>query len=224
MTPLADLRDEAKRLLAAAGERGLTVRATGGVAVGLLCPSAAREYKDLDLACLSTQRQEVDALFVDHGYVADAEFNLLQGHQRLLHHDPVHNRRLDTFVDRFEMCHALDLRDRLELEELTLTPADLLLTKLQVVETGERDLVDMVALLHDAEIDDERVAQVCADDWGWWRTATQTLEKLERFAPDTAPRVAQLRARIEAEPKSLRWRARAKVGDRMRWYEEPEED
>jgi hypothetical protein len=36
------------------------------------------------------------------------------------------------------MCHALDLRDRLALDELTLTPADLLLTKLQVVETNER--------------------------------------------------------------------------------------
>ena len=224
MTPLADLRAEAKRLLAASAERGLTVRATGGVAVGLLCPSAAREYKDLDVACLSTQRQEVDALFVDHGYIADAEFNLLQGHQRLLHHDPVHHRRLDTFVDRFEMCHALDLRDRLDLDELTLTPADLLLTKLQVVETGERDLVDAAALLRDAEIDDARVAEVCANDWGWWRTATQTLEKVELFAPDTAPRVAQLRARIDAEPKSLRWRARAKIGDRVRWYEEPEEN
>jgi hypothetical protein len=224
MPPLPDLRDEAKRLLRAADERGLTIRAIGGVAVGLRCPSATRQYKDLDVVCLSQQRRDVDAFFVEHGYVADAEFNLLQGHRRLLHFDRANDRRLDTFVDRFEMCHALDLRDRLALDELTLTPADLLLTKLQVVETGERDLQDMVALLLDAEIDDERVAQVCADDWGWWRTATETLDKLERYEPSLAPQIAQLRKRIEAAPKSLRWRARAKIGDRVRWYELPEDD
>ena len=211
-------------MLDAARDRGLTVRAIGGVAVGLRCPSAAREYKDLDVACLSQERREVDALFVELGYVADEEFNLLQGHRRLLHHDTVNSRRLDTFVDRFEMCHSLDLRDRLALDELTLTPADLMLTKLQVVETGERDLQDLAALLRDAEIDDARVAEVCAADWGWWRTATGTLEKLERYEPSLAPRIVQLRTRIDAAPKGLGWRARAKVGDRVRWYEEPEED
>jgi hypothetical protein len=231
VTPLADLRDEALRLLRAADERGLTIRATGGVAVAIRCPSAARpplarEYKDLDVVAPSTQRKEVDAFFVEQGYVADAEFNLLQGHQRLLHFDPVRNRRLDTFVDRFEMCHALDLRDRLALDELTLTPADLLLTKLQVVETNERDLKDMTALLLDAEIDDERIAAVCADDWGWWRTATETLDKVERYAEGFAlgTRIAELRDRIEAAPKAFRWRARARIGDRVRWYEVPEED
>ena len=28
---------------------------------------------------------------------------------------------------------------------------------------------------------------------------------------------------IEATPKSLRWKARARVGERVRWYEQPEE-
>jgi hypothetical protein len=36
-------------------------------------------------------------------------------------------------------------------------------------------------------------------------------------------RLDELWTRIEAHPKSLRWRVRAQVGDRLRWYELPEE-
>ena len=36
-------------------------------------------------------------------------------------------------------------------------------------------------------------------------------------------RLARLWERVEVQPKGLRWRTRAKVGDRTKWYEEPEE-
>jgi hypothetical protein len=234
--PLADVREEALRLLGAAEERGLTIRAIGGLAVAIRCPSAARpplarEYKDLDVVGFRSERKEIDEFLVEQGYEADKEFNVLQGHERLLHNDRVNGRQLDTFLDRFSLCHTLDLRSRLALDKLTLTPADLMLSKLQVVETNERDFKDMVALLVDADIDDERIARVCAEDWGWWRTVTGSLDNVEAYAEhdgiDTdavRERLAALLERIEAEPKSLRWRARAKVGDRVRWYELPEED
>ena len=35
--------------------------------------------------------------------------------------------------------------------------------------------------------------------------------------------LAALGRAIEAAPKSLRWKARARVGERVRWYEQPEE-
>jgi hypothetical protein len=233
--PLPDLRDEALRLLGAAEERGLTIRAIGGLAIALRCRSAARPplaraYKDLDVVGLGSERKQIDAFFVEHGYVPDKEFNVLHGHERLLHYDRANARQLDTFLDRFSLCHTLELRSRLALDKLTLTPADLMLSKLQVVETNERDFKDMVALLLDAEIDDARIARVCAEDWGWWRTVTGVLDKVEAYAEhdgiDTdavRDRLAALHARIEAEPKRLRWRARAKVGDRVRWYELPED-
>lgn len=233
--PLPDMRDEALRLLGAAEERGLTIRAIGGLAVAIRCPSAARpplarEYKDLDVVGLRSERKQIDEFFADQGYVPDKEFNLLHGQERLLHHDHANGRQLDTFLDRFSLCHTLNLRDRLALDKLTLTPADLMLSKLQVVETNERDYKDMVALLVDAEIDDARIASVCAEDWGWWRTVTGALDNVEAYAEhdgiDTGAvreRLATLRARMDAEPKGLRWRARAKVGDRVRWYELPED-
>ncbi len=35
--------------------------------------------------------------------------------------------------------------------------------------------------------------------------------------------VKRVRVRVDEEPKGLRWRARARLGDRARWYELPEE-
>jgi len=85
-----------------------------------------------------------------------------------------------------------------------------------------------------------RILSFTSNDWGWWRTATGNLEKLQQFLDtdfvtgdldvgarpvryDAKSQVAALRAAIDAAPKSTRWRLRAKVGDRAPWYQEPEE-
>ncbi|MBI2237176.1 MAG: hypothetical protein HYU54_01440, partial [Actinobacteria bacterium] len=44
--------------------------------------------------------------------------------------------------------------------------------------------------------------------------------------PDLAvarERAAGLRRALEGAPKSLRWKVRARVGERVSWYQEPEE-
>lgn len=237
MPPVHDLTAEARRVVEEAALRGITLRVLGGVAVALVCPSTEREplarsYKDLDLVGRRSERRDVDRILVDLGYRAGNEFNVLHGANRLLYWDDTNARQLDVLLDRFEMCHSLELSARLELDELTLPPADLLLTKLQVRETNERDLKDASALLLDAAIDSARVARVLASDWGWWRTATEVLDRVRAFA-SRLPEVERshvhgtidaLRQRIDREPKSIAWRVRAKVGDRVRWYEEPEDD
>ncbi len=116
--------------------------------------------------------------------------------------------------------------------------AELLLTKLQIVELNEKDVRDTVALLSAHEIGDTdgetlngaRVAQLCAQDWGLWRTITRNLEAVgehvDRYDVDRETarrRLAELQQRIEDEPKSRGWRMRAKIGERKRWYELPEE-
>ncbi|MDG6996991.1 MAG: hypothetical protein JRN52_13810, partial [Nitrososphaerota archaeon] len=37
-------------------------------------------------------------------------------------------------------------------------------------------------------------------------------------------KMERLRKRIEAEPKSFGWKMRARVGDKVKWYEVPEAD
>jgi hypothetical protein len=44
-----------------------------------------------------------------------------------------------------------------------------------------------------------------------------------RGAHDPVEQAETLLKRIEAAPKSLAWRARASIGERVRWYQTPEE-
>ena len=241
-TLAADPRSEATRIVELASGRGVPVRVMGGVAVGLCCPSAqspplARPYRDIDFAGRSDQGRQITAVFESAGYEADAEFNALHGRHRMFFWDPVNGREADVFLDRFDMCHTFDFRKRLELTSPTLPVADLLLFKLQVMETNEKDCQDAVALLADQSLasdglDPPGVARFLAADWGWWRTVTLVLDRVESYAQGLAgfahgsrvvENIGALRAAIDAEPKSARWRMRARVGEKKRWYETPED-
>lgn len=86
-----------------------------------------------------------------------------------------------------------------------------------------------------------RILSFTSNDWGWWRTVTGNLDTLDQYLAveltpedldlnngrevlfDPSGQVAALRAAINEAPKSTRWRLRARVGDRVAWYTEPEE-
>jgi len=215
----------------------------GGAAVNLHCSSARqaplkRKYGDLDFVASSKQRQAVQNLFESLGYEGDRRFNTLNGDQRLLYLDGVNGRQIDVFIDRMKMCHVIELANRLGHDGPTLTPADLLLSKLQVYEVNMKDLVDTTALLLDhpiADHDDDAinaayVARLTSDDWGLHRTlqlnsgrVREAVRELDVDAGRVSQRLDELWARIDAKPKSLKWKLRARVGDRVSWYELPEE-
>ena len=245
---VADPVDEARRVLRAAREAAVPLRAVGGIAVALIAPTIARlhpprSYHDIDLAA-PAGTPAVSRLMTDLGYEAARRFNTLNGSERLLFHDAT-GRRVDVFIETLRMCHELPFGTRLELQAWTLPPADLVLSKLQIVELTERDAQDLVALFADfplAESDAEgiglgRVRQVCGGDWGWWRTVDGNLRQLsERWRAraladreeagileTAAERAAGLRAAIATCPKSFRWRIRATLGPRLRWYDLPED-
>jgi len=242
-TPQADIIQEAARLTAAAQRRKTILNLTGGLGVYFHSPSTRRgplrrEYRDLDFVSLSAQRAAVQRLLEDLGYAPDIPFNTLQGQRRLRFWDPGHRREVDVFLDQVRMCHRIDLRHRLRLGEVCLAPADLLLTKMQVVEINEKDLLDIVALLADHPTGDgdaetinrAYIAGLAARDWGLYRTlqlsTTRVLEALPRLALPAEPirgRLAELWQAIEMQPKPVAWRLRARIGDRLRWYEIPEE-
>jgi hypothetical protein len=232
---------EGRRVLGAAREAGLTVRLLGGVAVNVrsrgLPPALAREYKDLDFATAKKSASDLQKLLRDLGYEPHVGFNAMNGKERLLFYDNPNGRQMDVFVSSFRMCHEIPLEKRLDVDEDTVPLAELLLTKLQIIELNEKDVRDTVALLleHEVTDDDEgvnawHISTLCAEDWGLWRTITRNLETLrERVAgyevdrDAVAGRVTLLLDRIEATPKSRAWRIRSKVGERKRWYELPEE-
>ncbi|NIN69549.1 MAG: hypothetical protein GTO63_33680, partial [Anaerolineae bacterium] len=130
---------------------------------------------------------------------------------------------------------------RLELHNETLPLADLLLSKLQIVQMGEKDLRDIYAILYDYElgtgteadkVDTDFISSICGDDWGWYKTVTLNIEKSIDLAHDLLPdqqaevyvsRAGELREIVESAPKSLRWQARSRIGEARRWYDLPEE-
>jgi hypothetical protein len=241
--PVADVIAEAERIAAAARATKVPVKLVGGAAVNLHSASARqaplkRKYGDLDFVASSKQQAAVQKLFESLGYEGDRRFNTLNGHQRLLYLDGVNGRQIDVFIDRMKMCHVIELGGRLGFDDPCLTPADLLLSKLQVFEVNMKDLVDSIALLLDhpiADHDDDAInatylAQLLSQDWGLYRTmqlntarVRETAKDLPVSADTVNQRLDELWARTEAHPKSLKWRLRAKVGDRMSWYELPEE-
>ena len=244
--PLSDITKEAIRLLDAAAVRGVPVRLIGGLAVRLhaegdILPSLRREPKDIDLVTLRGKGNAIGALIEALGYSPNLEFNHLNGHKRLLYYDLTHSRQVDVFVGAFEMCHVIPISDRIDLDARSIPLAELLLTKLQVVRLNEKDQRDIIVILsHHAVGESDNnivnaayVAHLCARDWGLWRTTKMNLERTREALPRYAlpedtlkaviERLASLLHQMEAEPKTTRWRLRSRIGDRLPWYEEPDE-
>lgn len=185
-TPLSDIVQETQRVVDAAARNGIVLRLFGGLAIRFHCPSAAqrslgRKYVDIDFMALRKQTRDIKKLFAELGYVPRERFNALQGDKRLIFNDIENQRRVDIFLDTFEMCHNFDFKDRLTLDTPTITLADLLATKLQVVEMTEREYRDVIALVKDHEISDSDkpetinvsyIAGLCAIDWGIYKTFT----------------------------------------------------
>jgi len=246
--PLPDPVDEGRRLVDAAGARGLTMRLLGGVAVCIQSPGGApllpRDIHDVDIAVRRGYRNQVTELAKEMGYAPDQMFNALHGSRRLLFYDEANQRKLDVFIGEFSMCHSIPITDRLARDPLTIPLAELLLTKLQIVELNAKDAHDIFHLLSGLRvgqdsarpaIDPGRFGEVLAADWGWWRTVTGNLAKLPDLLsaqPGLAPpsprvdaltQAKQLLEVAETVPKGLKWKTRSRVGDRVRWYELPEE-
>ncbi|HUJ06831.1 MAG TPA: hypothetical protein VLX31_12055 [Streptosporangiaceae bacterium] len=246
LAPMSDVREEGLRLVRAADARGLAVRLIGGVAVWARCPSAElpglrRDYGDVDIIGLAKESKNLTKFLEEMGYQPDKLFNAIHGAQRLNFADAASGRPLDVLLDRFAMCHAIDLRGRLAADQVTIPLADLLLTKLQVVQVNDKDFADLMALLADhaldgadrEHIDVGRLTDVLGRDWGFEHTVRINLGKLgeavaERGLPGPVAaaigeRVTGLLGALDHGRKSVAWQVRARVGERVRWYELPED-
>lgn len=239
---------EALGLARGAADAGFGLKLLGGLAVRVLCPEfppRIRRGQDMDFACLSKERKKVASYLEESGCEPDRRFNSLSGHQQMYFISPA-KRPVDVMVDQLTMCHTLDLRPSFGRQPYTVDAIDVLLSKLQIVELNEKDAHDIVHLLAGlplsgdaagggASLDTDRFGKVLGADWGWWRTVTGNLGKLPgliaekpglvppgaRFDPlQQTQRLSQLAADA---PKSVKWRLRSNVGDRVRWYELPEE-
>ena len=243
-SPADDPLPEALGLARGAADASLGLKLLGGLAVRVLCPQfppRQRSGQDIDFACVAKERKKVAEHLATVGCEPDRRFNNLNGDRQMYFTAPS-GRPIDVMVDRLTMCHTLDFRPSFDRQPFTIDAVDVLLSKLQIVELNEKDLRDIVHLLaglplgggSQPSIDTDRFGKLLGSDWGWWRTVTGNLAKLEELLGERAlipdnhvyEPVAQAARLLELAvetPKSMKWKLRANVGERVRWYELPEE-
>lgn len=199
-----------------------------------------QEFTDLDFMTYKKYRKPLQGFLEGLGYSKRRATLSSAASERQIYFHEQGWFFVDVFFDKLMVAnHRLDFRGRLELDPLTLSPTDLLLEKLQIVGFSEKDFKDtlMLLLAHNLSEEEERdaintehVAALLSKDWGFWYTLTTNLKGIKDLLPKVealtegdartiSSRIEALLSRIEAEPKSMGWRARSKIGPKKRWYE-----
>jgi hypothetical protein len=245
--------DEGKRLVNEAAKREIPLRLLGGVAIRIHCLESLgfasklmrlgegqQEYTDLDfMSYMKFQKNKMKEFFEEMGYEKRPTTMSSAATQRQIYFHPKGWFYVDVFYDKLLAAnHPLDFRGRLELDSPTITPADLLLEKLQIVFPDEKDIKDLLLVLraHEIATKEEKnrinakfIAAKLASDWGFWYTVTTNLRGLREYVgaaqnltdeekQDINSKIDQLVQTIEKEPKSTGWKMRSIVGTKRKWY------
>lgn len=239
--------EHALKIVEEANKRDLLVRLIGSTAFVVHCPGNRSLFKTLDrrltdvdlISYSSVSQSSLDDMFGALGYQPVRSLGWHAAARNIYVDDE--KLYVDVFKDTLSYCHVIDFKSRLELDDPTITLADLMLEKLQVVKINEKDFKDMTILLLEHElgskdpekIDIDYMAKLWSKDWGFYYTGTTNLKKLNQYLEGTEvleatqkksiqDKIDKMLNQIEAKPKTVRWKLRAKIGTKMRWYEEVE--
>lgn len=241
---MRDLPKHAAALVSSLEDRGVRTRLFGGVAVALLTDYRAlfgeeRKAKDIDLITDLPSFMPARRALGELGYVANRRELYRAAGTKATFWDPAARLQVDLYCDPLLFSHRVVLGARLFLTSPTITPTDLLVTKLQIHSITDGDMRDMAALLslscgsdEERTMSPQRLASICSADWGLYHTSVSNIEILLRFLnggrsliSDTRVIIDSARMILEAvgtAPKSIRWRLRGCIGTRIAWYNEPE--
>lgn len=241
--------NELKRILKASDDSGIILRVIGSLAFQMHCQkygylqaAMGRAYTDIDFAAYHRQTKAIQELMAGLGYHENREVFIVSEGDRAIFERPDVGLHIDVFFGKLDFCHVIHWEGRLEVDHLSIPLAEMLLEKMQIVQINEKDIIDTIMLLLEHPLGDEdnetinikRIAGLCSTDWGLWRTTTMNLDKVRQLAQGYEQLTGEQKeiidlqvkaslARIDQEPKSLAWRLRARVGDRVKWYKDVDE-
>jgi hypothetical protein len=241
--------NEMNHILSASSEAGIVLRVIGSLAFQLHCPkfgylqaALGRAYTDIDFASYSRQSKEIRELMTHLGYHENREVYIISEGDRAIFENSKIGIHTDVFYGKLAFSHIIYWNNRLEIDNPTIPLAELLLEKMQIVRVNEKDIIDTIMLLLEHPLGDKDhetinikyIAGLCSADWGLWRTTTMNLDKVRQLAQgypqltaeqkeNVASQVDTALVHIDKEPKSLAWRLRARVGDRVKWYRDVDE-
>ena len=244
------MQSEAVSLVTEAAQAGVTLRVVGSAGIRLHCArpgpvmdQLGRPAKDIDFVVPQQHRKGMRRLLESRGYVPDRDLLIAMEGTRYTFTHAEHGTDIDVFVERMAFCHTIEVRDRLDVHPVTIPLEELLLQKIQIIEMTTTDLIDVSVLLAthdvagrggDAELmDSGHIARLLARDWGFHHTATRNLRRVrddgggpavssldEQVRGLVRDRASRLLEAIDAEPKSLAWRMRDRVGERKQWWQD----
>jgi hypothetical protein len=208
-------------------------------------------FTDLDLAGYGKQRGDIDKIFRELAFEPDRLVNGMFGHKRLIYYHPQRKYHVDIFLNKLEFSHDVEFGEkpgegRLEIDYPTISPADIVLEKLQIHQINRKDLIDLITLflVHDMQgqvgkdvIDAAYIGKILSGEWGFWHDATTNLEKMRGLlqalekegklsrsqSQIVEQRLEKLLEYVKNTPKERRWEKRAKTGTKKAWYREVEE-
>jgi len=252
VVPTETFLDEGKKIVEEASKHKIPLRLIGGVAIRIHSVDFAefakklsrlgpgeQEYTDLDFMSYARFRDALRKFFDSIGYRKRRTTLSSAATQRHIYFHPDGWFSADVFFDKLLAAnHPINFKGRLELDSPTISLADLLLEKLQIVSFTQKDLKDTLLLLrahglgdgHALEaIDTRYIASILAKDWGFWYTVTTNLKGLrnaiseatelnETDKSDITSKIGRLLGIIESEPKTTGWKMRSVIGTKKRWY------
>jgi len=250
-TTFQEFEKEIRRIISEAENRKIPLRIMGGAAIRMHCPDHSNLYDqlkrapkhDMDFVTYSKYRPVTKKLFTYLGYEPYISMMLTgaTGMHRQIFNDKEGHKAIDVFLDKLQMSHVIDFGGRLEVDSPTVPLAELLLQKLQIVQTNEKDIQDAIILLSEHEIgsgdreqvNGEYIAEILGNEWGFYYTVSENLAKLKGFLGKynlnkkdneaVSLRIDRLQDMADRKPKTLRWKLRAKVGTSTKWYSDVEE-
>jgi hypothetical protein len=243
--------DEALNLVRDAEAKGIRLRILGSVAYRLQCPNnlhlfqdTKRALTDVDFGAEKKQNRAIREFLTARGYVSDEGIYMASEGARHVYLHRNTGLNVDVFADELYFCHRIPFKGRLDLDSPTICTTDLLLEKMQIVEINLKDFKDTIVLMLEhplsqqqpgqKSIDTDYIVDIMRQDWGFYHTFTTNLKRVPDHL-DQFPSLGQegrgiIRDRIdglieaiEAAPKTLGWKMRAKIGTRRRWYQEVSE-
>jgi hypothetical protein len=241
--------NELKKIVKASDSAGVLMRVIGSLAFQMHCPNfgylqqaMGRAYTDIDFAAYAKQAKDIKVLMAAMGYSENREVFIVSEGERAIYDKPEIGMHIDVFYDKLNFCHVIKWAGRLEVDSPSIPLAEMLLEKMQIVQINEKDIIDTIMLLLEhplGDIDQEtinikRVSELCAADWGLWRTTTMNLNKVRQLAQSYEQLTAEQKDKVSSQvelamtsfdqaPKTMAWQLRARVGDRVKWYKDVDE-
>jgi hypothetical protein len=236
--------EESIRIIARAREKGVVLRLIGGLAIRQHCGEPAfcdREYGDIDVVGLSHQANSIMETIGEFGYHETNLYTMISGGNHLLFEKPDSEDHIDVFLDKLQMEHDINLRDRLDIEENTISVSDLLISKLIIKNLNEKDYRDIITLVKDLPLGHEDtpktinidyIAELCSQNWGLSQDVLAAIDACMGFLKtysfdeptlqELEKRFAEIRETIGNHPKSIKWILRSYFGKRFAWRNEVE--